>query len=97
MSDAHGAAGPPEFPVGPEGHDEGQRAEDRVRAVVQWYSAQLMIERRAAVPDDARVQELTDGRQAALEDQHRLEEAGAEETERISALYAVRFRELNGA
>ncbi|MEU4898870.1 hypothetical protein AB0B12_42000 [Streptomyces sp. NPDC044780] len=82
----------PDF-SGLDGGDE-QQAADLVRDVVTWYSTQLVAERRAPVPDEHRVEELTAGRQAALEDQQRLDTADPRETERIAELYAARLKEL---
>ncbi|MEU5161188.1 hypothetical protein AB0G74_16490 [Streptomyces sp. NPDC020875] len=78
---------------GLDGGDE-QQAVDLVRDVVTWYSTRIIAERRAPVPDEDRIEELKAGRQAALEDQQRLEAAGAQETGRIAALYAARLKEL---
>nr|WTA00811.1 hypothetical protein OH820_35270 [Streptomyces sp. NBC_00857] len=76
--------------------DDGseQQAMDLVRDVVTWHNTQIAAERRAPVPDEDRIEELTAGRQAALEDQRRLDTADRQETERIAALYAARLKEL---
>ncbi|MFF5859849.1 hypothetical protein ACFY8B_30230 [Streptomyces sp. NPDC012751] len=76
-----------------EGGDE-QQAADIVRSVVAWYNTQLVAERRAPLPDDERIAELKEGRQAALDDQQRLESADPAETGRILSLYAARLKEL---
>lgn len=94
MSDSHSAAGSPDF-SGLEGHGgQEQQAEDAVRAVVNWYNAQIVKEHRAPVPDEARMEELKAARQAALDDQGRLETAEAEEVAGIAAFYAARLRDL---
>ncbi|MFI1606985.1 hypothetical protein ACH4YN_33375 [Streptomyces griseofuscus] len=74
---------------------EDQQAEDIVREVVGWYTAQLVSERRAPVPDDERIEALKAGRQAALADQAQLATADPEEASRIAAVYAARLKELN--
>ncbi|MFI9311473.1 hypothetical protein [Streptomyces triculaminicus] len=71
-----------------------QQAIDIVRDVVNWYNAQLIAERRSPVPDEERVERLKAGRQAALEDQARLDDADPQETTRIAAAYAARLKEL---
>jgi hypothetical protein len=73
---------------------EGPQAVDDVRAVVNWYTEQITGERRAPLPDDDRIAELTAQRKAAYADLRRLEEAGPQERERLAALYAARLREL---
>lgn len=66
-----------------------------MRAVIGWYNAQLAAERRSADPDEGRIDVLRTERQEAVEDQQRLSSASPEETSRIGALYAARFKELN--
>ncbi|MFF9887643.1 MULTISPECIES: hypothetical protein [Streptomyces] len=83
----------PDF-SGLEGGEE-QQAQDAVQEVVNWYNAQITKERRAALPDEDRIEELKAGRQAALADQAQLATADPEETGRIAALYAARLKELN--
>ncbi|MEV5242933.1 hypothetical protein AB0K89_28050 [Streptomyces cinnamoneus] len=73
---------------------EDEQAVDIVRDVVSWYNTELVAERRSPVPDEERVEALKAGRQAALEDQARLDEADAQETARIAAVYAARLKEL---
>ncbi|MFI0915345.1 hypothetical protein [Streptomyces abikoensis] len=73
---------------------EDEQAVDIVRSVVSWYNTELLAARRSPVPDEERVEALKAGRQAALEDQARLDEADAPETARIAAAYAARLKEL---
>jgi hypothetical protein len=80
---------------GPDSGGDEEQALDAVRAVVSWYNAQLVTERRSSAPDEARMEELKAARQAAIDDQQRLETADPEETARIAVLYAARLRELN--
>ncbi|MGW3521374.1 hypothetical protein [Streptomyces hydrogenans] len=82
----------PDF-SGLEGGEE-QSAEEAVREVVSWYSAQLLAEHRAPVPDDERVAGLRADRDAALADQARLATAAPEEAARIASFYAARLKEL---
>ncbi|MGW2331689.1 hypothetical protein ACWC5C_38895 [Streptomyces sp. NPDC001700] len=79
-----------------DGGGEGQ-AVDIVREVVLWYSSQIAAERRAPVPDQERIGELTAARQEVLEDQQRLGTADPEQTARIAAVYAARLKELTGS
>jgi hypothetical protein len=48
------------------GRRDEQQAADIVRDVVLWYTTQLATERRAPVPDEDRIEELKQARQAAL-------------------------------
>ncbi|WP_239010436.1 hypothetical protein [Streptomyces sp. 769] len=73
---------------------EEQQALDAVQEVVSWYNTQIAAEHRAPVPDEERIEELKAARQAALDDQQRLETAGPQKTARIAALYAARLKEL---
>lgn len=73
---------------------EDEQAADIVRNVVSWYNTQLAAERRSPLPDEERIAELTVHRQAALDDQQRLDGADAQEIERITARYAARLKEL---
>nr|BFD88515.1 hypothetical protein StreXyl84_79160 [Streptomyces sp. Xyl84] len=82
----------PDF-SGLEGGDE-QQAADIVRSVVAWYNTQLTAEHRSPLPDEERIEELKAARQAALEDQQRLENAGPAETGKILSRYAARLKEL---
>jgi hypothetical protein len=83
----------PDF-SGLEGGDE-QQAAGIVRDVVLWYNTQLAAERRAPVPDEERIEELKQARQAALADQAQLATADPEEAARIAAVYAARLKELD--
>jgi hypothetical protein len=78
------------------GLEEGevQQAVDIVQAVLHWYTEQIAAERRAPLPDEERIAQLTAGRAAAYRDLERLEEADPEEEDRLAALYAARLREL---
>ncbi|MFJ3363532.1 hypothetical protein [Streptomyces anthocyanicus] len=76
---------------------EEQAAQDAVQEVVNWYNAQIIRERRAPVPDEERLEELTAGRQAALADQAQLATADSQEAERIAAVYAARLKDLKGS
>ncbi|MFB7482955.1 hypothetical protein ACFUEM_32905 [Streptomyces anulatus] len=82
----------PDF-SGLEGGEE-QAAVEAIQEVVNWYSAQLLAEHRAPVPDEERLEELKAGRAAALADQAQLVTADPEEAGRVAALYAARLKEL---
>ncbi|MFB7506973.1 hypothetical protein [Streptomyces broussonetiae] len=82
----------PDF-SGLEGGEE-QAAEDAVQEVANWYIAQIITERRAAVPDEERIEQLKAGREAALADRVQLATAGTEEASQIAAGYAARLKEL---
>ncbi|WP_257981132.1 hypothetical protein [Streptomyces sp. CB02959] len=71
-----------------------QLALDAIRAVVGWYTTQIVAEHRAAVPDQERMEELKAARQAALADQAQLATADEEEAARVAAAYAARLKKL---
>ncbi|QKW66155.1 hypothetical protein HUT15_36785 (plasmid) [Streptomyces sp. NA03103] len=73
---------------------EEQAAEEAIQEVVNWYSTQLLEERRAPVADDEQIKELKAGREAALADGAQLATADPEEADRIAAVYAARLKEL---
>lgn len=73
---------------------EGQRAVDIVQEVVHWYTEQIAAERRAALPDEDRIAQLTADRMAAYQDLERLDDADPAEEDRLAALYAARLRQL---
>ncbi|MDX3209923.1 hypothetical protein [Streptomyces scabiei] len=76
------------------GESEGQQVADIVQEVVHWYTEQIAAERRAPLPDEERIAQLTAGRTTAYQDLARLEEADAQEEDRLAALYAARLRQL---
>ncbi|MCY0954123.1 hypothetical protein [Streptomyces sp. H27-S2] len=86
----------PDFAGRDEHGGEDQQALDAVRAVVAFYSSQILDERRAPLPDEARMDELKAARQGALDDQARLDDVEPAEAARIASLYAARLQELNG-
>ncbi|MFE4822881.1 hypothetical protein ACFRFU_42000 [Streptomyces sp. NPDC056704] len=75
---------------------EAQQAVDIVQAVVAWYTEHITAERRAPLPDEDRIAQLTADRTAAYQDLTRLEDADSEEEGRLAALYAARLRQLEG-
>ncbi|MEV7617075.1 hypothetical protein [Streptomyces sp. NPDC089799] len=59
-----------------------------------WYTRELLAERRAPHPNPERLEHLLARQQECVQDQARLREADAEETARITALYAARLKDL---
>ena len=76
------------------GEGEGQQAADIVQEVVHWYTEQITAERRAPLPDEERIAQLTAARTTAYQDLARLEDADPQEEDRLAALYAARLRQL---
>lgn len=76
--------------------DEDQLARDAVREVIAFHNARIVDERRAPVPDDERIEQLKTARQAAIDEQTRLETAGLGEAARIAADYSARLKGLTG-
>ncbi|MDX2531476.1 hypothetical protein [Streptomyces europaeiscabiei] len=62
--------------------------------MLHWYTEQIAVERRAPLPDEERIAQLTASRAAAYQDLARLEDADAQEEDRLAALYAARLRQL---
>ncbi|MFL4496481.1 hypothetical protein ACJ6WD_35365 [Streptomyces sp. VTCC 41912] len=88
---------PPSQPSPDLGGDEVgyEVALEILRNVLAWYSEQLLLARRSG--DQQRLEELKARRLECVEDQHRLREAGPEETARITAVYAALLKELEAA
>ncbi|MER7827005.1 hypothetical protein ABTX85_31100 [Streptomyces sp. NPDC096097] len=74
--------------------DEDQLARDAVREVIAFYNARIVDERRTPAPDDERIKQLKAARQAAIDDQTRLDTAGPGDAARIAADYAARLQGL---
>ncbi|MGW9369660.1 hypothetical protein ACWGVR_06535 [Streptomyces xanthophaeus] len=74
--------------------DEDQQARDAVREVIAFYNARIVDERRAPVRDDERIEDLKAARQAAIDDQARLDTAEPGHAARIAADYAARLNWL---
>ncbi|WP_328380612.1 hypothetical protein OHB13_38025 (plasmid) [Streptomyces sp. NBC_00440] len=73
-----------------------EAVEQLVQDVSSWYSEQVMKERRAAVPDPARLELLKSELAACAADQLALEDAAPDEVDAIAARYAARAQELKG-
>ncbi|MER6075899.1 hypothetical protein ABT187_45570 [Streptomyces sp. NPDC001817] len=73
---------------------EADQALQSVRAVLTWYTSQIAAERRAPLPDEERIEQLTTARETVHEDLDRLREASTEERARLAEVYAARLREL---
>lgn len=85
---------------GPAGQAAGadyENALETVGQVVTWYTERILAERRSEGADAQRLEELVSRRRACLEDQERLEDASAEETARIAAVYEALLDELETA
>ncbi|MFF3088704.1 hypothetical protein ACFVRB_27195 [Streptomyces nojiriensis] len=74
--------------------DEDQLARDAVREVIAFYNARIAAERRTPVPDGGHIEQLKAARQAAIDDQTRLDTAGPGDAARIAADYAARLKGL---
>ncbi|MFF3863610.1 hypothetical protein [Streptomyces sp. NPDC002209] len=73
---------------------EDQQARNAVREVIAFYNARVLEERRAQLPDGERIEQLKAARQAAIDDQTRLETARPGDAARIAADYAARLKGL---
>ncbi|WP_327732977.1 hypothetical protein OG749_03005 [Streptomyces nojiriensis] len=76
--------------------NEDQLARDAVREVIAFYNTRILDERRAPAPDGERIEHLKAARQAAIDDQTRLDTAGPGDAARIAADYAARLKGLTG-
>ncbi|MER7764312.1 hypothetical protein [Streptomyces sp. NPDC097619] len=72
---------------------DAEQAAEGVRQVIDWYNARLRDAREPGAGRD-QVDRWREGRNQALDDLDRLEEADAGETVRIALAYAARLREL---
>ncbi|MFI1502576.1 hypothetical protein [Streptomyces platensis] len=77
-------------------HVTPEAAEQLVEAVSSLCAEQIIIERRAAAPDQERLNALKEQLAACAADREALQEAGPEEVAEIAARYAARARELGG-
>ncbi|MFI8504549.1 hypothetical protein ACIGFK_39500 [Streptomyces sp. NPDC085524] len=88
----------PEDPTPQPLHQSGgdaEQAERTVKEVFRWYTARL-TEARESGADAETVDELRAGRDQAVDDLDRLEEADEDETVQIAVTYAARLKELTG-
>lgn len=83
--------------AGQAGGADYENALETVGQVVAWYTERILAERRSEGVDAQRLEELVSRRRACLEDQERLEDASAEETARIAAVYEALLDELETA
>jgi 2-polyprenyl-6-methoxyphenol hydroxylase-like FAD-dependent oxidoreductase len=67
---------------------------EMIRAVAAWYSQQILAERRATVPDQARLEDLVARYRACMADQHALEDEDPQEAARLADRYTALYREL---
>ncbi|MCJ0875252.1 hypothetical protein [Streptomyces sp. AP-93] len=74
-----------------------ETALETVGQVITWYTERILAERRSDRPDEQLLEQMMSRRQACVDDQERLEDAGAEETARIAAAYDALLDELESA
>ncbi|MFJ5548686.1 hypothetical protein [Streptomyces sp. NPDC093225] len=89
----------PEDPTPQPLHQTGgdaEQAERSVKEVIRWYNARL-TEALEHGTDAETLDELRAGRDQAVEDLDRLEEADEDETVQIAVTYAARLKELTGS
>lgn len=77
-------------------HVSPEAVEQLVQEVSTWYTQEIIKERRAGVPDPARLKDLQDQLAACAADQQALQDADEEEIVEIAARYAARSKELKG-
>lgn len=77
-------------------HASPDNVRDLVREVNTWYAEQLIVERRAAVPDATRLKLLRDALAASAADQQALNDADQEQVDEIAARYAALRKEFKG-
>lgn len=68
-------------------------AVELVGQVIAWYSQRILAARRAGASPQT-LSELIAQRLECVQDRDRLEDADAQETARLAALYAARLKEL---
>jgi hypothetical protein len=75
---------------------DADQAETIVKRVLSWYEARL-FEARTGGHDPQQVTAWRAGRDQALDDLDRLEDADGDETVQIALVYAARLKELTGS
>ncbi|MFD9861904.1 hypothetical protein [Streptomyces alboflavus] len=80
-------------PVNPTGPTPASAAA-AVERVIAWYSREIDRERRAVAPDEKRLEHLKVALRASAADQRKLEDADAQEADRIAVHYAALHEEL---
>ncbi|WP_331718874.1 hypothetical protein OG851_43375 (plasmid) [Streptomyces sp. NBC_00161] len=86
---------PTPWPLHQTGGDEEQ-AKQMVKEVIRWYNARL-TEARDRGLDAETFDGLRAGRDQAVDDLDRLEDADEDETVQIAVAYAARLKELTGS
>ncbi|WP_327364960.1 hypothetical protein [Streptomyces sp. NBC_01296] len=89
----------PEDPTSQPLHQAGgdaQQAERTVKEVIRWYNARL-TEARDSGLDAETIEGLRAGRDQAVDDLDRLEDADEDTTVQIAVAYAARLKELTGS
>ncbi|MGE7391725.1 hypothetical protein ACQKM2_40255 [Streptomyces sp. NPDC004126] len=89
----------PEAPTSQPLHQAGgdaEQAERTVKKVIRWYNARL-TEARDGGLDSETIERLWAGRERAVDDLDRLEEADEDTTVQIAVAYAARLKELTGS
>ncbi|MCX5115448.1 hypothetical protein OOK13_44940 [Streptomyces sp. NBC_00378] len=92
---APNGAGEPS-PEGQDGATGPGTAGELVEKVIAWYSYRMLAERRAGAGPEV-LGELAARRRACVEDRDRLEDADAQETARLAALYAALLKDLKSS
>lgn len=87
------AANPSE-PGPPHEHAGRGEALELVERVIAWYTEQIIGERRAASPNEDRMERLKEQQRACVADQQALGDATPEEVARIATRYRALYKEL---
>jgi hypothetical protein len=77
-------------------HANPEAVRDLVREINAWYAEQLILERRAPVPDAERIKLLRDGLAISVADQRALDDADGEQVDEIASRYAALRKEFKG-
>ncbi|MEU2856006.1 hypothetical protein [Streptomyces syringium] len=94
MHDPAQPAGPSSDPTPGSAGADYEVALERVGRVLAWCAQQILAERRAAVPDPERLEQLKARQRECAADQNRLGDAEPDEIARIAAAYEATFKQL---
>ncbi|MEV4874294.1 hypothetical protein [Streptomyces syringium] len=95
MSDPAQPAGPSSDPKPGDAGADYEVGLEAVGRVLAWCAQQILAERRSAVPDPERLEQMKVRLRECAADQNRLEDAEPDEIARIAAAYEAAFKKLS--
>lgn len=68
---------------------------EQLHLVIAWYSRAIYLEQQSETPDEGRIEQLLAERRECILDRRSLDEADADEIERVARVYTDRFHRLS--